>query len=114
MTFTIPEYRKPNFIGVIPNGIVWNISIPSTYYNDTGYGNGTTSFDWQVPVNPGTEVLVIAGDQSYTGSGGNVDYKANPPRDPTNTNCQPNMPSATGGVPAGGDPGADLSTSLPG
>lgn len=109
-----PLHRTPNFIGVIPNGISWNISYSSTFHNDTGYGNGITGFDWTVPVNPGTDLLVIAGDQNYTGSGGNVDFKVSPPTVPTNTNCYPNMPSATGGTPAGGNPGADLSTSLPG
>lgn len=98
----------PNFVGVIPSGDSFNIT--STPTTDS---EGTTGFNWTVPVKAGTDLLLVSGDQRATGAGGYVDYKVASPSDPTNTACFSFMPSATAGTPAGGNLPTASSTSVP-
>ncbi|EIM81870.1 uncharacterized protein STEHIDRAFT_65323, partial [Stereum hirsutum FP-91666 SS1] len=104
-------HSTPNFVGVIPSGDSFNITSTPTTDSD-----GTTGFNWTVPVKAGTDLLLVSGDQHETGAGGYVDYKVASPSDPTNTACFSFMPSATAGTPAGGNlpkSSSTLATSTP-
>lgn len=95
------SFSIPNFVGVIPDGQSFNITSTPTFLES---GGGFTGFNWTVPVNAGTELILLSGDSSATGAGGSVDYNVQPPSNASNTACFSSMPSATSGTPAGGFP----------
>lgn len=98
--------RTPFFSGVIPSG--QSFSINSTF---SGSGFSSTGFTWTVPINAGTDLILLSGDERAIGTGGYVDYKVQPPSSTSTTTCVTYMPSATSGIPAGGYPnGASTSS----
>ncbi|EIM85024.1 uncharacterized protein STEHIDRAFT_112518 [Stereum hirsutum FP-91666 SS1] len=94
----------PNFVGIIPSGESFNIS--GTPHNGPPQG-----LDWIVPLNPGTDFILVAGDQSATGSGGTVNYGIEAASSPPSTACPAQLFSTTSGTPAGGPPTSSVSLS---
>src|SRR6267154_789314 len=91
----VPSCRTVNFYGTIPGGTSFAIPPGSLSTNNvTG-----TGFNWTVDIDSGTNILLIANDDSGIGAGGYVDYTIAPFVDSSCLNN--NSPSSTAGNPAG-------------
>ncbi len=98
LTDTLPIFRTPNFVGVIPGG--QSFSVPQgAITNQTSLGTG---FTWKPSLRAGTTLMLVGGDSRGNGTGGSILNVVSAGTNQDGSCLSNSSPSSTPGSPAGG------------